>query len=215
MSKPLKSANDLHANIPPDWYYRSIKENLLQAYWHKKRFDEVGKFIKPVRGKILDIGCADGVFTRIILEKTKAKEIIGIDVLKSSINWASNHWKDKRMKFQTGDIHKLEFKTSTFDAVFALEILEHVYDPVKALQEIKRVLKRDGYAVFLVPSENFLFKLVWFLWGFYRGSIWKGTHLHEFSGEYLSKLCKDIGFKIEKENKFMFKMLNVIRVKKV
>src|SRR5258708_39932497 len=101
------SAAELHKNVPPDWYFKSIKRNPFQRFWHKRRFKEVAKFIEPTpNGKILDIGSADGMFTKVILDKSKAKEIIGIDVLKTSVNWANKHWRThKAMKFKIGDAH--------------------------------------------------------------------------------------------------------------
>jgi ubiquinone/menaquinone biosynthesis C-methylase UbiE len=215
MTKKVKSAVELHENVPPDWYHRSIKENAFQRFWHGRRFKEVKKLVEPVQGKILDIGSADGVFTKVILDNSKAKTIIGIDFLKLSVDWAEKHWeKNKRMKFKVGDAHRLEFKSNEFDAVYSLEVLEHVQDPKKVLKEVKRVLKKGGHAVFLVPAENLLFKVVWFFWRFYRGRIWKGTHLHKYSNDQLVELCKNVGFKVEESNKFLLNMLHVIKVKK-
>ena len=210
-----KTAKELHKNVPADWYYRSIKENPLQRYWHYKRFKEVKKIIEKVDGKVLDIGSADGVFSRIIFEKTKAKKLVGIDVLKKSVDWANNHWKkNKKMSFKVGNAHDLKFKSSEFDAIFALEVLEHVHDPEKVLNEVKRVLNKHGYAILLVPSENILFKVIWFLWGFYRGKIWKGAHLHKFSGNYLVRLGEKVGFETEVNNRFLLGMLHVVKFRK-
>jgi len=61
-----KSAAEKHKNVPADWYYRSIKENIIQKYVHTRRFKEVAKLIEPTGGKILDIGSADGMFTSVI-----------------------------------------------------------------------------------------------------------------------------------------------------
>lgn len=171
--------------------------------------------IEPTGGKILDIGCADGVFSRVILEKSKAKEVIGIDVLKASVDWAKRHWQDKRMKFMVADAHKLPFESSIFDAVVALEVLEHVASPRKVLAEVKRVLKKGGYAVFLVPSDNFLFKFIWFFWTKSRGKIWDETHIQTYSNNYLSRISKESGFVVEKEKRFILGMLQALKVRKI
>jgi len=215
MADKLKSAEELHENVPPDWYYRSIKENILQRYWHKRRFEEVAKLIEPVKGEVLDIGSADGMFTKVILDNTKAKKAIGIDVLKKSVDWANNHWRNnKKMEFKLGDAHKLRFKDERFDAVFSLEVLEHVHDPFRVLLEVKRVLKKGGYAVFLVPSDSLLFRFIWYLWGFYRGRIWKDTHIQTYRNDYLVYLNKKAGFKIEESKKFLLGMLHAVKVRK-
>jgi len=217
MKKPTKSAEKLHELVPPNWYYKSIylDRNLLQRFVHGQRFRNVESVIKPVKGRILDIGSADGVFSKHILDKSGAKEIIGIDALEGSIAWAKKHWKtETRMKFMVADAHKLPFKDKSFDAVFALEVLEHVFEPVKVLQEIQRVLKKDGYAVFLVPAETFVFQLVWFFWTKGKGKIWKQTHLHAYSGDFLVKLAKVLGFHIVIDRKIIFGTLHLISVRK-
>lgn len=209
----------MHEHVPPDWYWQSLRVDPFQRYWHKRRFEEISKLINPIKGgKVLDVGCADGVFSKVILDKTKAEELIGIDVVKTSIAWAKKHWrKSKKMKFMVGDAENLDFKSNTFDAVFCFEVLEHVHNPEKVLQEFKRVMKKGGYGVFLVPSDSLLFRTIWFLWlNFYpRGWVWKETHIQTYRNNYLPKMCKKAGFKIEKEKKFNLGMLHAVKVRKV
>lgn len=171
--------------------------------------------IELTGGKILDIGSADGTFTKVVLDKSNADQVIGIDVLKTSVNWANKHWRrNKKMRFMVGDAHNLKFDDQSFDAVFALEVLEHVFDPIKVLEEIKRVLIKGGYAMFLVPTESMLFRIVWFFWSKSRGKIWKNTHVHAYRDDYLIKLCKQVGFTVERNKKFILGMLQVIKVRK-
>lgn len=213
-----KTAEELHERVPPNWYYESLKVDPLQRYWHKRRFEEVSKLIEPVEGKVLDVGSADGMFSRVMLEKTKAKKLIGIDVLKKSVDWANKHWKkNKRMEFRVGDAHNLDFESNTFDAVFCLEVLEHVHKPVKVLKEFKRVLKKGGYGVFLVPSDSLLFRTIWWFWlHFYpRGWVWQDTHIQTYKNNYLSEICRKADFVVVKEKKFILGMLHAIRVRKV
>jgi 2-polyprenyl-3-methyl-5-hydroxy-6-metoxy-1,4-benzoquinol methylase len=213
-----KPAVELHERVPPNWYYQSLRVDLLKRIWHKRRFSEVEKLIEPSGGRILDIGCADGMFSKVVFDKSKADEYIGIDILKTSIAWAKNHWrKYKNMKFEVGDAHDLKFKSSSFDAVIILEVLEHVTNPVRVIREVKRILKKGGYAILLVPSDSFLFRLVWFLWlHFYpRGWVWRETHIQTYRKNYLPKICKEVGFKIEEEKKFNKGMLHLVKLRKV
>ncbi len=186
MKVGLKEARCLHENTPPNWYFESIKVDFFQRIWHKTRFYNVTRVIEGVDGKVLDVGCADGTFSKVILEKSKASKLIGIDVLKTSVGWANKHWKNSRMKFFVGDAHGIKFPKNTFDAVFIMEVLEHAADPKLVLTEVKRVLKKGGYGVFLVPSDSFLFKIIWFFWlHFYpRGWVWEHTHIQTYRNNY-------------------------------
>lgn len=217
MTDIQKRAVDLHKNVPPDWYARSIKENIFQRYWHNRRFEEVSKLIPLTNRRILDVGCADGTFTKIVLVKSGASKVVGIDVLPKSVSYAKRRFaRSKRMSFRVADAHKLPFKDRTFDAVFCLETLEHVENPEKVISEIYRVLKDDGCIIVLVPSENFLFHfIVWPLWSLWRGRIWKGTHVNQISsGELLRKMEKG-EFKVQRHTSFLLGMLLAVRAVKL
>jgi ubiquinone/menaquinone biosynthesis C-methylase UbiE len=215
--KKKSLAVHLHENVPPNWYFESLRVDPLQRYWHTRRFDEVKKLIEPAE-KVLDVGCADGMFSKVIFDGTKAEKFIGIDVIKTSVDWAKKHWKkNNKMKFAVGDAHELKYKRDYFDAVFIMEVLEHVEDPVKVLREVKRILKKGGYGIFLVPSDNNMFKIVWWLWlHFYpRGWVWRDTHIQTYRGDFLPVVCKKAGFKVEVSKKFNLGMLSLVKVRKV
>lgn len=215
--KLIQKAIGLHEQVPPNWYYDSLKKSFLQSIWHKTRFTNVKK-VSQLAKNVLDVGCADGVFTNVILKATNAKKIVGLDVVKTSVSWAKKHWKkNKKMKFLVGDAHDLPFENNTFDAVYCLEALEHVLNPVKVLTEFKRVMKKDGFGVFLVPSDNSLFKIIWWLWLHFhpRGWVWRETHIQTYRDNYLAVACRKVGFEIEKNIKFNLRMLNLVRVRKI
>ena len=51
------------------------------------------------------------------------------------------------------DIHALPFEDRVYDTVLANNVLEHSYDPVRCLQEIRRVLKPGGRLFALIPLD--------------------------------------------------------------
>ncbi len=210
-----ESAAKLHEHVPPGWYVHSVQRNLLQRFWHSRRFREVSRLIEPTGGTILDVGAADGLFTRVILKKSHAQKIIAIDVLPECIAWAAEHWKEHpEIEFQLADAHSLPFKEASFDAAFLLEMLEHVFEPRKVLEEILRVLKPRGYAILLVPSDSFLFRTIWFFWTLTRGSIWKHTHIQSFQKNLLADLAASVGFSVEVNRTFLLGMLRLVKVRK-
>jgi len=210
----LSEAAILHRNVPPDWYQRGIKENFFQKVWHYFRFKNLGKLIEPSRGKILDIGCADGTATKFILEQSKADLIIGVDVLQSSVDYAKKRFKSSKLKFLMADAEKLPFEKNQFEAVFCLDSIEHFFEPEKVIKEMRRVLKKDGYLVILVHTKSLLFRIIWFFWENTKGWVWKGTHVRKFSPEQLRKLIKDAGFEMIVEKKFLLGMYQVVKARK-
>ncbi len=210
-----QQAISLHQSVPPDWYEKSIKNNFLQAIWHKSRAKKIKVFSKGINGEILDIGCADGYFTNIIHKSTLNSKIIGIDILKTSISYAKSRYKNNsKLKFKVADAHNLTFPDNTFDAVYAIESLEHVVDPKTFLKEISRVLKSNGKTIILIPTETMLFKLIWYFWVRTRGKIWRGTHHHAFEPKDLPYLITKSGFKIEQIEFINFGMLVILKATK-
>ena len=49
------------------------------------------------------------------------------------------------------DIHQIPFSENIFDVVICNHVLEHVQDDIKAMSEIRRVLKPGGWAIMQVP----------------------------------------------------------------
>lgn len=202
-----KTLVEIHQDVPADHYDRGIKNNLLQRLWHNRRFAEVMTVIKPVEGAILDIGCHGGVFTEKILTKTGSQKIYGIDISSAAIKLIA-----KRLPFgyfEVADAAKSPFKNNFFDAVFCLEMLEHVDNPMQVLLEIKRVLKKRGYGVILVPADTRLFKIIWFLWT-WRYSVWRHAHVNSFQQNDLEKALKKIKFKIINVKKINLGMLKIV-----
>ncbi len=209
MSKKL---NKLHEDISPDHYDLGIKRNLFQKIWHRRRFSELSRITTPVKGKILDVGCHSGLFTQKILQWTNADEVYGVDISPKAIERAQK--RIKKSHFIVGDAQKLLFKSNYFDAVFCLEMIEHVDYPEKVIKEIYRVMKKGGYGVILIPSENLLFKVVWFLWNLYY-PVWKHVHVQSFRGNVLENMLKREGFKILSSKTFNLNMLKLVKVIKI
>lgn len=207
----VKTLTELHESVSPDHYDLGIKRNILQKYWHWRRFCEVLKMTDIVSGRVLDIGCHSGLFTEKIILKTNSLEVYGIDISKNAIEKAKQ--RIKKGKFITGDAQNLPFKNNFFDAAFCLEMIEHVDNPEKVLQEMYRVLKKGGYGLVLIPTDNLLFKIIWFLWNL-RYPVWKHVHVQSFQGSLLEKMVKEKGFKINKVKTFNFQMLKLVKVVK-
>lgn len=200
--------------VPPGYYDKSIRTNLLQRFWHSRRFKEVEKISQKIDGKILDIGSSDGLFTEKIKKYTQCPYIIGIDVLEDSVDYANKIRGNDYLKFITADAHTLPFENSTFSAVYSIESLEHCVDIDQILKEVSRVLSPQGIFIVLVPSNSILFRIIWFLWTSSKGKVWKHAHLHTFSGKSLPILLEKHNFKILEKKSFLLGMLLLIKAAK-
>lgn len=206
-----KSLQEIHEDVPADHYDRGIKKNLFQKFWHYRRFSEVLDIVQSVDGPVLDIGCHSGTFTANIIKKIQPREIYGIDVSPKAIALIQKRVPNGH--FQVSDATTLPFKNNFFDAIFCLEVLEHIDNPQAVISEMRRVLKKGGYGVILVPSESKLFKIIWFLWTLYYPT-WSHAHVQSFDGFKLEKLINQFNLKIKKVKTFNLAMLKLIKFEK-
>ena len=91
-----------------------------------------------------------------------------------------------------GDIEGMPFPDSEFDAVVCTEVLEHVPNPSRALEEIRRVLKPRGVLIGSVPARSLIWRL--------RFLSSTCPHDEPFHNEYLPEEVRQLlnGYEIEK-----------------
>ena len=206
---------DIWHEVPPDYYQNGVKRNLLQWMWHSGKVKKITSLIKSVNEKpknILDVGCASGWFLSQIHLFFPNTDCTGIDVYTDAIKYGKSLY--KHLKLFAGDGHTLPFKKNSFDIVICNEVLEHVVDPEKVLQEIKRVLSANGYAVIEMDTGNFLFRFVWYFWTHARHGVWEHAHIQVFNTRILENLIRENGFTIIKKNVFNNSMAVAFLVKK-
>ena len=61
---------------------------------------------------------------------------------------------DPRFEVVYGDGCDMDFEDQSFDTAVNVQVLEHVFEPIRMVAEIGRVLKRGGHAVFVVPTTS-------------------------------------------------------------
>ena len=159
--------------------------------------------------KLLDVGCGPGPISNIgIYEKLKNEfNIFGIDPIKKNISLIKIRFPSG--KFQIGKAEKLPYRKNYFDAITARHVLEHVDDPDKALEEIRRVSKTGSILTLAVPHEffeNVTSKIT-------PHYIEKGHHHQRiFYKKTLIAILKKHGYKIEsiRNDKWPFFVINII-----
>ncbi len=101
--------------------------------------------------RILDVGCGDGNFSLLLKQACGANEVYGIDIAEKGVESARR----KGVKALQVDLDEqnLPFEDEYFDAVFAGEVIEHLFDPDRFLGEVYRVLRRQG-GIFVLSTPN-------------------------------------------------------------
>jgi 2-polyprenyl-3-methyl-5-hydroxy-6-metoxy-1,4-benzoquinol methylase len=134
--------------------------------YNQKAFDEIISLIKMVpHDSILEIGCAQGEFTKKLLEISK--NVTAIDVSRSAINQAREKARlDSRRRVDARRVKGAHFEAAslenfyperTFDVVVCAEILYYIKDHKKVIERLKEMgdyLVTSQY-VFCLPRISF------------------------------------------------------------
>ena len=124
---------EYHKNLDPNWPY-------YPTYLAKMKFARSYMSRIPSSYKILDLGCGEGV----LVEEFRN---LGYDIVGLDQNYSSNF-------VVRGDMLKTPFPGQNFNLILCLDVLEHLgYESQKpAINEIRRILKDDGVAIFTIPN---------------------------------------------------------------
>ncbi len=98
---------------------------------------------------VLDAGCGPGSITLGLAAALAPGEVVGIDVQPSQVEKARALAVQRgvtNVRFEASNVYELPFPDGSFDAAFANSVLEHLREPVRALAELRRVLRPGGIA---------------------------------------------------------------------
>lgn len=137
--------------------------------------------------RILDVGCGIGLFLK--LAKEKSWEIYGVDISTEDVKYAKEKY---GLEVYQGTIMDAVCPNEFFDVVTMWDVIEHLSYPLLHLEEIKRILKKDGILFILtgnIDSKEAKRK----------GAAWEflsdGSHLILFSAKTLKKFLNLAGLK--------------------
>ena len=126
------------------WWYRT-RRRILDQYLSRLNLD-------PARALLLDVGCGTGGGALVMSKHGRA---IGVDRALESFRISMERPYTHRV---VAEVDQLPFADAKFDAVCALDVLEHLDDDHRGAQELLRVLKPGGTAIVFVPAFQFLWR---------------------------------------------------------
>jgi len=105
--------------------------------------------------RILDAGCGTGVCTLALAER--ANEVLAVDISPQSLKTATQlaHKMGKNnIEFKQASVLDLPFASESFDLVYSWGVIHHTPSPIKALEELVRVLAPGGILVLAVYQKT-------------------------------------------------------------
>lgn len=164
------------------WPSGKLKTNAVLNTLYKLRMTKIVTYIRKnssLDSKILDWGCGDGAFLKLI--QALGYDCFGIDAYTAD---SSNP------KIIQATIDSTEFPDGFFDVITCFHVLEHLNDPLRSIKSALRLLKINGLMIVEVPNLRSLgfqmFKSRW-------QPLEIPTHLNHFTSNTLQKIFESVG----------------------
>ena len=151
-------------------YYEYLKTRSKLAEWFRLNvsYPYVSQYFK---GNVLDVGCGIGDYLRY------NKNAVGAEINQYNVDYC-NSLNCEAHKIVDG---KLPFQDSTFQGAILDNVLEHLFDPKPVIDEISRILVKDGILVIGVPGI--------------KGYTMDDDHKIFYDEEKMKVLLESFGFK--------------------
>jgi 2-polyprenyl-3-methyl-5-hydroxy-6-metoxy-1,4-benzoquinol methylase len=168
---------------------------------HIESFLEGLKLLRRYKsgGRLLDLGCAVGVF--LALAKEAGWEVCGVDISEYAVSCAKERCE---AEVHAGELTKIGFPNASFDVITMWDVVEHFQHPKTTLGEVHRILKDDGIILLDTPNEGSLIrKIAQRIYRLFGGrmtyparKLYHVYHRYYFSEDTLRRLLDSCGFAI-------------------
>ncbi len=128
--------DELDVSISNSRHFDTVRQRIEDGVWRR---------IVPQNGRVLDLGCGRGFFSKRLKQAVgRAVEVVGLDLSETVLHKARSDHRD--LSFLLGRGEKLPFKDDSFDMVMIITAFEYIEDqPDPIIHEVHRVLRNMGY----------------------------------------------------------------------
>jgi len=175
---------DSHLHMPEDHMealYAS--QNPMVRYVHQNRLAAIVNELPQGTLKILDAGCGEGHLLEACYKKYPQNEYYGVDITDVALEKARERC--PAGQFKKADLANTGFPDHFFDVVTCTEVIEHIIGYGAVLDELKRLLKKNGFLIITFPNE-FLWTISRFV--LRRNPIKVPDHVNEFNPSIMRSL---------------------------
>jgi SAM-dependent methyltransferase len=113
--------------------------------WSRLAGDAFLDWLSPASGlRWLDVGCGNGAFTQLLVERCAVKEVQGIDPSEGQLSFARRRLARAPAEFRQGSAMALPYADDSFDAAVMALVIFFVPEPAKGIAEMARVIRPGG-----------------------------------------------------------------------
>ncbi len=147
--------------MPSDKTIKLGHPSYIWGAGQERRLSLMKKYVDFKNKKILDVGCGIGMYVKKFSEYSD--QVYGVDVDKIKIKETKKNL--PKVKFEVAPAEKLPYPDNYFDIILLHEVIEHVDDDKRAIQEAYRVLVSGGQMIIFVPNRWWFFETHGFFLG--------------------------------------------------
>src|SRR3954447_5730089 len=117
----------------------------MMGTWSRIAGEVFLDWLKPAAGlRWIDVGCGNGAFTELLVERCQPAEIQGVDPSEAQLDFARSRHRAGVAQFRQGDAMALPFADNSFDAAAMALVIFFVPEPAKGVAEMARVVRPGG-----------------------------------------------------------------------
>jgi SAM-dependent methyltransferase len=144
--------NDRYFSKEGDWVCGIFRAGYTEAESQlKEEAREILDMLPFSSGRLMDIGCAGGVF--LSEARSRGFEVVGLELNASMAAYARSTYQLQVLNSRIEDVGPDQW-SDHFDVVTLLDCLEHVPQPLVAVKKVARWLRPGGYVFIRGPLSN-------------------------------------------------------------
>ena len=126
---------------------------------HRRRLAVLAAAAIQPGERILEVGCGGGaLLPRFAVAVGQTGRVVGVDISSDQIAAANAACSGRaNAKAELQDVNQLPYEDASFDAIVAIQVIEYLEQPAKALSELRRVSSANGRLIVLATNWDTMF----------------------------------------------------------